>query len=165
MGTMYRQFALEGEVHAVLDCVPLAVRRKLDLAELKISLAGWQTLSRAERLALCHMPVDTDEDVAVYAEVLRGFAARAGVALTPLAGAPVRRAAWEKDAVIARLRDRLGPDGALDEAALGRLAELTEEERYALVKLADPKRGPEKLRALLGELGLSRDAGGASPPG
>ncbi|WP_437305297.1 nitrate reductase associated protein [Sorangium sp. So ce388] len=165
---MYRQFALEGEVHVVLDCVPLAVRRKLDLAELKISLAGWQTLSRAERLALCHLPVDTDDDVAVYAEVLRGFAARAGVPLTPLAEAPVRRAAWDADAVSARLRDRLGPDGALDAldgGALGRLAELNEEERYALFKLADPKRGPEKLRALLGELGLSRDAGGERPPG
>ncbi|XYH96437.1 nitrate reductase associated protein [Sorangium sp. So ce1128] len=162
---MYRQFALEGEVHVVLDCVPLAVRRKLDLAELKISLAGWQTLSRAERLALCHLPVDTDEEVAVYAEVLRGFAARAGVPLTPLADAPVRRAAWDADAVSARLRDRLGPDGALDGGALGQLAKLTEEERYALFKLADPKRGPEKLRALLGELGLSRDASGEPPPG
>lgn len=162
---MYRQFALEGEVHASLDCVPLSVRRKLDLAEIKISLAGWQALSRAERLALCHLPADTDEDVAVYAEVLRGFAERAGVALAPLAGAPVRRAAWDRDSVSARLRDRLGADGALDEGALGRLAELTEEERYAIVKLADPKRGPEKLRALLGELGLSRDAGGERPPG
>ncbi len=162
---MYRQFALEGEVHASLDCVPLSVRRKLDLAELKISLAGWQALSRAERLALCHLPVDTDEELTVYADVLRGFAARAGVDLTPLASAPVRRAAWDAESVSARLRERIGPDGALDDAALGRLAALTEEERYAIVKLADPKRGPEKLRALLGELGLSRGDGGEGPPG
>ncbi|AUX47435.1 hypothetical protein SOCE26_089560 [Sorangium cellulosum] len=158
---MYRRFALEGDVHAALDLVPLAARRKLDLAGLKLSLAGWQALSRAERLALCHLPADTDEDVAVYAEVLRGFADRAGVALAPLAGAPARRD-WAADAVGARLRDRLGPDGAPDDGALGRL---TEEERYALFKLADPRRGPEKLRALLHELGLPRGAGGEAPAG
>lgn len=158
---MYRRFAFEGEVHVSLDCVPLTVRRKLDLAELKISLAGWQTLSRPERLALCHLPVDTDDDVAVYVEVLRGFAERAGVELKPLADAPVRREAWSVAGVAARLKERLGPDGSPGEDALARLSE---EERYALYKLAEPKRGPEKLLVLLGELGLSRDAGGAGPP-
>ncbi|AUX26227.1 hypothetical protein SOCEGT47_067880 [Sorangium cellulosum] len=160
---MYKRFAIEGDVHGSLDLVPLAVRRKLDLAGLKLSLAGWQALSRAERLALCQLPVDTDEDIAVYAEVLRGFAARAGVALSPLAGAPVRRADWDLAGVRARLSARLGPGGAPDDDALGRL---TEEERYAIYKLADPARGPEKLRALLGELGLLRDDGGdGRPPG
>jgi len=158
---VYRRFAFEGDIHASLACVPLVVRRKLDLAGLKISLAGWQTLPRHERLALCHLPADTGEDVAVYAEVLRGCSARAGVPLSPLPGAPVSSGDWSAPAVIERVRARLGP-GAIDEAAVARLGE---EERYALYKLAEPRREPEKLVLLARELGLSRpDAEAASRP-
>ena len=58
---MYKRFTFEGDIHESLDCVPLSVRRKLDLAALKISLDGWQQLSRAERLSLCHLPVDSEQ--------------------------------------------------------------------------------------------------------
>lgn len=149
---MYRRFTFEGDTHVTLSCVPLTVRRKLDLAELKISLAGWQTLTREERLALCHLPVDSEGDLDVYREVLRGFAARAGVPLTPLAGGPVSASAWSVAGVEARLTDRLG--GAAFDAT--RLDALDEEARYALVKLADPKRDTVKLRAALRELDLER---------
>jgi hypothetical protein len=147
---VYRRFNFEGDIHSSLSCVPLVVRRKLDLAGLKISLAGWQALSRAERLALCHLPADTDDDMAVYTEALRGFAERAGVPLSPLPAAPARNA-WDTPLVIDRLRSRLGP-GGVDEAAIGGL---TEEERYALHKLAEPSRDVEKLVLLVRELGLT----------
>jgi hypothetical protein len=143
---MYRRFEFEGDIHVSLDCVPLVVRRKLDLAELKISLAGWQALTRAERLALCHLPVDTDEEL-----VVRGFAARAAVELSPLQEPRLHRAAWSSAAVCARLRARLGADHDPGERVIDGL---TEEERYAIFKLAEPKREPAKLVALLGELGI-----------
>ncbi|HSN98932.1 MAG TPA: nitrate reductase associated protein [Candidatus Nanopelagicales bacterium] len=152
---VYRQFTFEGDVHVALDCVPLAVRRKLDLAALKISLAGWQALPRAARLSLCHLPVESAEEVAVYAEVLRGFAGDAGVALSALP--EVGREAWSAAAAAERLRARLGEE-APGEAEVGRL---DEEERYAIVKLAEPRREVGKLRLLLGELGL----GGGGGPG
>jgi hypothetical protein len=157
---MYKQFAFEGDVHQSLDCVPLTVRRKLDLAELKISLTGWQALPREERLALCHLPVDIDEDVAVYREVLGAFAARAGVPLSPLAGDPLGRGAWSAAGVAARVLHRLGPAGGLDET---RASSLTEEERYALFKLADPKRDTAKLELAMYELGLREGAAPAAP--
>ena len=74
---MYLRFAFEGDVHETLATIPLAVRRKLDLAGLKLSLAGWTALSRAERLAVCHLPVESQADLEVYREALRGFAVRA----------------------------------------------------------------------------------------
>jgi hypothetical protein len=147
---MYKRFAFEDDVHDSLSCVPLAVRRKLDLAELKISLAGWQALTRPERLALCHLPVDAPDDLAVYREVLAGFAARASVRLTPLEGSPSDRSAWSAEGVEARLEDRLG--GLPFDPA--RLRALDEESRYALFKLADPKRDLTKLRLALRELRL-----------
>jgi hypothetical protein len=146
---MYRRFAFEGDMHVSLSCVPLAVRRKLDLAALKISLAGWQALHREERLALCHLPVDDDSDLDVYREVFRGFAARAGVPLKPLPEA--NPAAWSAEALLARLKERLGGAPGLPGT---RIAALSEEERYALFRLAEPGREPDKLHAAMRELDL-----------
>jgi hypothetical protein len=143
---MYKRFAFEGEVHSSLSCVPLTVRRKLDLAGVKISLAGWQTLSREERLALCHLPVDSAEELGVYREVLVGFCQRQGVGWTPVADAIVAARAWNARSVPAPLRDRIQ-----DEA----WADLDEESRYALLKLTQGGRDPAKLDAALAELGLA----------
>ncbi len=86
---MYRRFAFEGAVHATLETVPLAVRRKLDLAGIRITIFGWRALPREDRLSLCHLPVETAEDVAVYREVLMRFTARTGI---PVDLIPDRRA-------------------------------------------------------------------------
>jgi hypothetical protein len=148
---MYKRFDFEGDIHDSLSYVPLSVRRKLDLSGLKISLTGWQALSREERLSLCHLPVDSVEDLAVYREVLQGFAARANVTLEPLWGPSCEPGHWNAAGVQARLSEKLGARPGVDE---GRLTRLSEEERYALFKLAEPKRQPDKLLLALKELGL-----------
>jgi len=157
---VYKRFEFEGEVHASLDCVPLTVRRKLDLAGVKISLDGWQRLARTERLSLCHLPVDSDGDLAVYREVMAGFCERNGVATKPLHDPMVDGRQWNEPAVPSPLRERARTLGAaLDDA---RWSALDEESRYALLKLADPKRTPEKLQAALIELGLLAGSVGAN---
>jgi hypothetical protein len=143
---MYLRFAFEGDVHQTLATIPLAVRRKLDLAGLKLSLAGWTALSRAERLAVCHLPVDSGADLDVYREALRGFAERAGHPVMPLEGGPVDPAIWAAGRVPAEIAARVSEKD---------WAGLSEEARYALAKLAGPRRGPEKLALALGELGFS----------
>ncbi len=35
----------------------------------KIGLKGWQAMTRAERLALSHFPVDTDDERAAFVQV------------------------------------------------------------------------------------------------
>jgi len=56
-----------------------------------------------------------------------------------------------------RGRARVESLGAAD---LSRWASLDEEARYAIVKLADPKRDTTKLRAALAELGMIADQPG-----
>jgi hypothetical protein len=148
---MYKQFKFEGEVHDLLDCVPLTVRRKLDLVALKISLEGWQALPRAERLSLCHLPVDTASDLAMYAEVMRAFCSAHRVPLKPLQDPDAEARTWSQQVPPARLVVRAVALG-VDVAAAW--PGLDEECRYALVKLSDPKRDPAKLPAALVELGL-----------
>jgi hypothetical protein len=149
---MYKQFRFEGDIHAVLDCVPLTVRRKLDLAQQKISLEGWQKLDRAERLALCHLAAETDADVAIYREVLAGFCARANVPLAALHDEDASARRWNAPDVPQRVAARAAEQGI----SLGaeRWRALDEESRYALLKLSDPKKKAEKFLAACVELEL-----------
>lgn len=147
--TMYRKFRFEGEIHTVLDCVPLAVRRKLDLSGLKISLAGWQALTRNERLALCHLPVDTDEEIEIYQSFLREVATRAKTELTPLSPFDGQRWRWCTSEMPSQVEARLA------EAKLTLKTEwqmLTEEERYCLLKSCDRPKRTDTLGALIDEL-------------
>ncbi|WP_422300852.1 nitrate reductase associated protein, partial [Candidatus Binatus sp.] len=41
---MIRKFKFEDEMHESLQCVPMAVRRKLDHVGLKIGLEQWKSL-------------------------------------------------------------------------------------------------------------------------
>jgi hypothetical protein len=140
---MYLRFAFEGDVHETLQTIPLAVRRKLDLSGLKLSLVGWAALSRAERLAVCHLPVDSPADLEVYRDALRGFAERAGHPVTALEEGPLDPRSWGPERVPASIGDRVSPR---------EWAALSEEARYVLAKLADPKRSPEKFNLALAEL-------------
>jgi hypothetical protein len=149
---MYMRFAFEGDIHDSLACVPLSVRRKLDLGGLKISLEGWQRLSRGERLALCHLSVDSDQERGIYREVMLAFCERASVPLKELEDANASSRAWNAPDVPPPVAVRLGElGGSLTDGAW---RSLDEESRYALLKLSDPGRNPLKIRALLLEFGL-----------
>jgi hypothetical protein len=94
--------------------------------------------------------VETDAEVAAFAALLRAATARAGVSLAPLPDLPATPP-WRCATVPAPLRARIDALGAaLDDEAW---AELDDEDRYALFRLAEKKRDPERLEAALRELG------------
>ena len=66
---MIRHFRFEQEIYDTLELVPMAVRRKLDKIGIKLGLDQWQALGRGERLAICHLPTNLDEEC----EALRVF--------------------------------------------------------------------------------------------
>jgi hypothetical protein len=146
---MYLRFAFEGDLHRTLEFIPIAVRRKLDLAGLKLSLAAWNRMSRAEKLAVCHLPVDGEGDLDVYREALTGFAERAGEPVTPLSGGPADRRSWRE--LPQRLAGRVDPD---------RWAASSDEARYVLTRLCEPRKSGDKLEDALRELHLSSERGG-----
>jgi hypothetical protein len=144
-----RRFNFEAEVYETLSCVPMAVRRKLDRAGVKVGLKQWQALGRGERLAICHLPATTDEEVEALHLFIREAVARGGTEPTALSDAD--RAGAEPPA---------DPPGALVEQAdiLGfRLdgstwRRLDGDERYALMKLGTGPKLSHNLKAALGEL-------------
>ena len=146
---MIRQFKFEDEIHQNLGCVPMAVRRKLDRVGIKISLAQWQALGYGERLALCHMPVETDDEcTAVRIFTSEAVRARSGSDIKPLSEAS--RAGAEPPS---------SPPPRLVEHARGEGFTLTQplwdrldgDERYALIKLGDAEKPSHNLAAALAE--------------
>jgi hypothetical protein len=140
---MARIFSFERELHATLSFVPLAVRRKLDLAGRKISLEGWRALAMEDRRALADARIDDDAAARAFAEALGEAATRAGVSLQPIAAGDPHP--WRGASVPEKLREKLAED-----AWLG----LDDETRYVLLKLAEAQREPWRLNAALAELGL-----------
>ncbi len=147
---MLRKFRFEGEIYNSLNCLPIAVRRKMDRAGIKMSLAQWQKLSRAERLAICHLPADSDEEVAVMrAFVNEAVVARSGSAPGELV-AEKRKIAEPPVQPPQRLVERAHALGF--ELTRAGWDALDDDARYALVKLGDGAEAGLNFEAALTEL-------------
>jgi hypothetical protein len=120
-------------LYETLEFMPLSVRRKLDLAGVKLHLKEWQALSRVERMVICHFPVASPEECGVLAAFLRdAVKARAGTELAIMKPAAHNDAPPDAGQVppdIARLIAEL----KLPEK---RWSLLDPDERFALAKLA-----------------------------
>lgn len=78
-------FAFENDFVVTLRCIPMAVRLKLDLAGVKVSLRQWSRFSADERRELLLQPCETPREVALYRErLIELIAARTGDGVTPL---------------------------------------------------------------------------------
>jgi hypothetical protein len=146
---MIRRFEFENEIYQTLSCVPMAVRRKLDRLGLKISLDQWQALGRGERLAICHLPIDSAEErdaIALFID--EAVRHRSGGAVKPLSE-EVRRAADPPASLPAVLVTIAKAHGfELGQPVWDRL---DEDERYALMKLGGGTETSHNFRAALRE--------------
>ncbi len=160
VAAMGHVFSFDQPLWESLELVPMAVRRKLDLAEIKLSLPGWQALSLDDRRALRDTVVD--DDAAAFAATVRASAERAGVPIEHLSlpeGGPPWRSAGAPEAVRARLAEL----GAVLTPATW--SALDDEGRYVLWKLAEKKRDPERFAAAARELGIGLIPAGAGDKG
>ncbi len=146
---MIRRFGFEDEMFRNLACVPMAVRRKLDRAGVKISLKQWQALARHERDAVCHLPAGDDEERGAMREFLAGaIAAHQAGAPKALPEAEIN-AADPPAAPPAGLIENARAEGVTIGA--GEWARLDPDERYSLIKLGGGERS-HNFRAALKEL-------------
>lgn len=146
-----RCFAFEADFVNDLRCLPMAVRRKLDLAGVKLKLTQWHGLEPAERETLLAWP----DDATAIAELRRWLVERSAA----LPGGPARTmepatgTSWQQG----------GPPPPELIASCGQLgltlplqgwAELEELQRFALVKLSHPGHEHRNLPRALVEFGL-----------
>jgi hypothetical protein len=145
---MMREFMFEEEMHQSLAGVPMAVRQKLDRVGVKIGLKQWQALGRGERLAICHLPIDHENQ----RETLNLFIAEAverACGEQPKTLAESERAIAEPPHTLpAEVAAQRAPMARLDQAAWERL---DADERYALINLGGGARHSHNLAAALAE--------------
>lgn len=124
----------------------MAARRKLDKVGVKISLEQWQKLGRGERLAICHLPVETAEErETMHLFIDEAVRARCGVAPKELPE-QMRQAAEPPDNPPAELVENARNEGiTLDGPVWKRL---DPDERYALMKLGGSKHSHNLAAAL-----------------
>jgi len=152
---MIRKFKFEDEMHESLQCVPMAVRRKLDRVGLKIGLEQWKSLGRGERLAICHLPVDSAEECDALGVFIREAMTRQfGVepkSLTDAQRASAEPPASAPDRVVMQAR------AAGFDLSAAVWSQLDADERFALLKMGDAEKPSHNLGAALKEFSVPRD--------
>ncbi len=142
-------FAFEHDFVGSWRCIPLCVRRKLDLIGLKLKLSHWLELSQAQRQQLVEWP-DQPEALHQLRDQLQAWTRpMADGEARPL---PVAVAEpWQRPEPIP---DEVQRAAQQRQVALGaqQWAELGELERFALCKLARPGHDHHNLEAAFAEL-------------
>src|SRR4029077_13596554 len=151
---MIRKFKFEDELHESLQCVPMAVRRKLDRVGLKVGLEQWKALDRGERLAICHIRADSGEECDALA-VFIGEAMMRRFGFEPKQLSDSARASAEPpvsppDQLVAHARE-----AGFDLSGEG-WAQRDSDERFALMKMGDVAQSSHNLAAALKEFGVPR---------
>ena len=148
-------FHFEADFTADLRCIPMAVRRKLDLAGVKLKLQHWSELGETERAELLAWADDPTAIEALRRHLLeRSAALSAGQAKDlPRADAEPWQQANQLPEVLASSCAQLNL-----ELRSGGWAELTELQRFALVKLSHPGHEHRNLPRALAEFGLLAEA-------
>ncbi len=144
-------FHFEADFTADLRCIPMAVRRKLDLAGIKLKLQHWSELGEAERAALLSWADDPAAIEALRDHLLQRTAAlSAGQAKElPLPSDEP----WQQAGQLPELLDASCAQLGLEIRSNG-WRELTELQRFALVKLSHPGHEHRNLPRALAEFGL-----------
>jgi hypothetical protein len=158
-----RVFAFEADFAGDLRCLPMAVRRKLDLAGVKLKLLHWHALAEEERRRLLAWPDDAASLAALRTWLLERSASLPegpARAIEPVQEAEWRSASdWPEPVLRSCAQLGLTP---LPE----RWPALDELERFALVKLSHPGHEHRNLpRALAEFAALAVSAPAAFDPG
>jgi len=151
MGLNQQCFAFEADFTNDLRCVPMAVRRKLDLAGIKLKLLHWNELSHSERGRLLSWNDTPDAIEELRNHLLQRTAElKAGPASSlPLPTTEPWQQQQDWPDLVLRSCKQLGL-----EPAAGAWSRLNELQRFALVKLSHPGHEHRNLPRALMEFGV-----------
>ncbi len=128
-------FNFERDFANSLRCVPMAVRLKLDLSGIKLTLRQWSRFTVDDRQMLLHLPCETAEEIDDYRITLVELVAvRADELAKPLAE-DVTAAEWEQVASVPRVLLDYADFIGVSEPTLAQWAALTRLQRFTLLKL------------------------------
>jgi hypothetical protein len=146
-----RCFLFEADFVSDLRCLPMAVRRKLDLAGVKLRLSHWHARASKERERLLHWL----DDPAAVSELREWLLERSADLPGGPAGTldPARGAGWQRTnrvpEVVSDACAQIGTTVTADDCLA-----LDELQRFALVKLSHPGHEHRNLSRALEEFNL-----------
>lgn len=147
-------FQFETDFAGALYCIPMAVRRKLDLCGVKVSLKQWNRFTLEQREHLVARECDTPEEIGAYQrEVIRLLEARAGD--TPELLDPVAGTEWKDTSVVPQRLIDYCKERDVPAPTLAQWGALTELQRFALFKLTRPGHTNENFLPAMREFGLT----------
>jgi hypothetical protein len=142
-------FQFEQDFVGSWRCIPLCVRRKLDLIGLKLKLSHWLELSQVQRQELVDWSDDDASLQTLKHHLQRCTAPMADGEATSIT--PARSEPWQHLHVVAPDVARAAADRGLD-LSPDHWATLDELARFALCKLARPGHDHHNLNAAFAEL-------------
>jgi len=144
-------FGFESDFAGSLRCIPMAVRQKLDLAGIKLTLRQWSRLGPRQRQALLLGPCGSAAEIAGYGAALRGVLERAGDVAAPVTA---ENALWQETAEVPAIVVSQARDKGAVAPTLAQWRRLTPLQRFALLKLARPGHENENFLPAMAEFGL-----------
>lgn len=146
-------FQFEQDKYYALRRIPMAMRIKLDLCGIKLSLRDWSKFSRSDRETLAALPYATEAQLAAFRARVEQLVAMIDGDSTTTEPC-VRPTPWElKDEVPGSVRRQLDALG-VPAPTVEQWSSLSDLQRYALIKLTREGGKNEKLPAALNEFCL-----------
>jgi hypothetical protein len=146
---MFYRYRFESEIYDTLSRIPVHVRMKLDVTGVKISLKGWLAFSLEERTALCHLPVESDEERKAFSRYLdflsRRYSGEGASVVAPVTDPPWEDLSRIPNSMMERSQEKEQTVTLQEWAGWGLY------QRYALYKLSVSKNEPEQFFAALRE--------------
>ena len=148
-----RVFDFERDLAGVLPCIPMAVRYKLDLVAVKLSLRQWRRLTRIDRCELLYRSCDSRSTISAYRDYLCDLI-RTRAQEEPVASPPEDRDEWRRfDAVPDRIC-RYAESRGLPIPSLEAWRALEMLQRFALWKLTRAGHDNDNFEPAMREFGL-----------
>lgn len=146
-------FSFETDFAGALYCIPMAVRRKLDLCGVKVSLKQWNKFTLEERQQLvtrsCDTPEQADSYQSVVAQLLQTRAGDTPHFLDRDAGTE-----WKGTSAVPERLIQYCQERGVEAPSLAQWAALPELQRFALFKLTRPGHTNENFIPAMREFGL-----------
>jgi len=141
-------FAFESDFAGSLRCIPMAVRLKLDLSGIKLSLRQWSQFTRDDRAALL-----TEPDLATFTRIVETLVAtKTDEPLKPLPAAEA--ADWEDTAQVPAAVSGFAQEQGVAAPSKTQWATLSRLQRFTLLKLSRAHHDNINFLPALREFGL-----------
>ena len=129
-------FKFEEDFVDSLRCIPMQVRMKLDTCGIKLKLTHWHQFTQAEREALVEMPCFTTEEIQTYGQYLQQLVIEHTGTTASELPVDVNPAWMDATTIPSGIQEKTQEFGA--SITSQQWAELTPEQRFALIKLSRP---------------------------